>query len=84
MKKTITLADFCDYVTYAYPEYVYDDEMGAEWTYDNSNYENDGCGRYINSATGEVLFPDEIEKWFVKGLELTRDHEIIVYVGKDA
>lgn len=52
--------------------------------YDNSNYENDGCGLYVNSATGEVLFPDEIEKWFVKGLELTRDHEIIVYVGKDA
>lgn len=84
MKKTITLADFCDYVAYAYPDYIYDDETGAEWIFSNSNFDNDGCGHYINSATGKVLFPEEIERWYVKGLDLTNRHEIIVYVGKDA
>lgn len=28
----------------------------------------DFCGRYINSATGEVLFPDEIEDGTSKDL----------------
>lgn len=82
--KTITLGDFCDFISYATPEIIYDDETGAEWEYDDSDIERDGCGRYINDITGEVLFQDEIDKYYIKGIELTSRKHTVVYIGKDA
>ena len=62
---TITLEDFVLYVTAEECYRLIDEETGGEWCAEEHNEQV-----YVNSVTGEVLFPHEIYKYYVVGLAL--------------
>lgn len=62
---TITLKDFVLYVTGEECYRLIDEETGGEWAVEEHNEQI-----YQNTATGEVLFPSEIYRYYVVGLEL--------------
>lgn len=62
---TITLEDFVLYVTGEECYRLIDEETGGEWAVEEHNEQI-----YQNAVTGEVLFPNEIYRYYVVGLEL--------------
>ena len=78
---TITLEDFVLYVTVEECYRLIDEETGGEWRAD----EHDGQV-YVNSVTGEALFPNEIYRYYVVGLELEwqgRIPFVVAHIAKE-
>ena len=78
---TITLEDFVLYVTGEECYRLIDEETGGEWRAE----EYDGQ-IYVNSVTGEALFPNEIYRYYVVGLELEwqgRIPFVVAHIAKE-
>lgn len=78
---TITLEDFELYVTGEECYRLIDEETGGEWRAE----EHDGRV-YVNNVTGEVLFPNEIYRYYVVGLELEwqgRIPFVVAHIAKE-
>lgn len=73
---TITLKDFELYVAGEECYRLIDEETGGEWCVEEHDEQI-----YVNSVTGEVLFPHEIYKYYVVGLELEKHGRITFIVA---
>lgn len=78
---TITLEDFALYITVEECYRLIDEETGGEWVVEERDEQI-----YQNTVTGEVLFPNEIYKYYVVGLELEwhgRIPFVVAHIAKE-